>query len=125
MNPDQYTKTQKPKRSIESRRRYLKEKNQKKRTKWLPEGVSYKPTNRKTKNIENNDDIIDELDDDHMDYYSYLCKQWHTADRINKRQAILDKAEAEKYRQLRLIQRYERAQMILEERYSYIPYYDD
>jgi len=123
MDQDQYRKTQKPKRLNSSRRRYLKEKARKKREKWLPEGVDYKPSNRRSKNVDQGaNEITDNDSNGYIGLYEYLCEQWHESDRRDKKQAAADKFEAEIMRQRELHRRYEIAQARLAE-FSY-PYDD-
>jgi hypothetical protein len=123
MDQDQYRKTQKPKRLNSSRRRYLKEKARKKREKWLPEGVDYKPSNRRSKNVDQGANEITDNDNNGLyDNYTELCEQWHESDRRDKKQAAADKFKEEKERELELHRKYEVAQARLAE-FSY-PYDD-
>ena len=113
MDQDQYKKIQKPKRVQERRRLYLREKSHNKRVKWLPEGVDYKPSNRRSKNLDQGADEITDNDNEYNGWYVYyteLCEQWHESDRREKKQAAADKFEAEIMRKRQLARRYEVAQ---------------
>jgi hypothetical protein len=113
MDQDKYCKSRRLKRVQERKRQYLKEKARKKREKWLPEGVDYKPSYRKPKNgFQGPDENIDN-DNDYNGCdanYNYLCQQWHDFDRMKKKQVAAEKFEEDIARRLELTRRYEVAQ---------------